>query len=117
MRPSAPSRRLLGVDVARFGDDSSVFFPRQAVVRTDQGAQRRQHPRDRARRAQLARLARRRLLCRDTGGFGASGIDNLRLLSHMPIGTPFSRKANYPRCDNKRTEMYFAAVDWIRNGG
>ena len=53
----------------------------------------------------------------DTGGFGASWIDNLYRLGHTPLGSPFSRRANDPRYDNKRTEMYFEAVDWIRRGG
>src|SRR5213078_2530431 len=53
----------------------------------------------------------------DTGGFGSSWIDNLRRLGRDPIGIAFSGKASNPRYDNKRTEMYFEAVDWIRRGG
>src|SRR5207248_11388480 len=53
----------------------------------------------------------------DTGGFGSSWIDNLQRLGHAPIGIAFSSRASEPRYDNKRTEMYFAAVDWIKKGG
>jgi hypothetical protein len=53
----------------------------------------------------------------DTGGFGSSWIDNLRRLGREPIGIHFAGKATDPRYDNKRTEMYFAAVEWIRSGG
>jgi phage terminase large subunit len=53
----------------------------------------------------------------DTGGWGASWIDNLRRLGHQPIGVGFASKPNDPRYDNKRTEMYFEAIEWIRRGG
>jgi hypothetical protein len=53
----------------------------------------------------------------DTGGFGSSWIDNLRRLGREPIGIAFSGRAADPRYENKRTEMYFEAVDWIRKGG
>ena len=48
---------------------------------------------------------------------GSSWIDNLRRLGREPIGIHFAGKATDPRYDNKRTEMYFEAVDWIRKGG
>ena len=38
-------------------------------------------------------------------------------LGREPIGIAFSGRAVDPRYDNKRTEMYFEAVDWIRQGG
>jgi len=53
----------------------------------------------------------------DQGGFGSSWIDNLRRLGREPVGIAFSGRAADPRYDNKRTEMYFEAVDWIRKGG
>ena len=53
----------------------------------------------------------------DKGGFGSSWIDNLRRLGREPIGIAFSGRATDPRYENKRTEMYFEAVDWIRRGG
>jgi hypothetical protein len=40
-----------------------------------------------------------------------------RQLGREPIGVAFAGKATDPRYDNKRTEMYFEAVDWIRKGG
>ncbi len=53
----------------------------------------------------------------DTGGFGSSWIDNLRRLGRQPIGVHFAGRPNDPRYDNKRTEMYFQAIEWIRGGG
>jgi len=115
----ATAPRVLGVDVARFGDDASVIFPRQGLlalppikVRHIDGTE-------------GAGLVARRwedwqadaCFIDDTGGFGSSWIDNLRRLGRTPIGVHFAGKARDPRYDNKRTEMYFEAVDWIRRGG
>jgi hypothetical protein len=115
----AGAARILGVDVARFGDDASVIFPRQGLVafpplrfRNIDGTQ------------GAGAVARKwtdwgadACFVDDTGGFGGSWIDNLRRLGRAPIGIAFSGRANDPRYDNKRTEMYFEAVDWIRRGG
>ena len=53
----------------------------------------------------------------DTGGWGASWIDNLRRIGHQPVGVGFASRPNDPRYDNKRTEMYFEAIEWIKQGG
>jgi hypothetical protein len=116
----ANSARVLGVDVARFGDDASVIFPRQGLqafsplkfrnLDGPQGA------------GQVARKWKDwnadAVFIDDTGGFGASWIDNLRLLNHSPIGVGFAEKpANVDKYLNKRAEMYFDAVEWIKDGG
>ncbi|MBS0542061.1 MAG: terminase, partial [Proteobacteria bacterium] len=33
------------------------------------------------------------------------------------VGVGFAARPNDPRYDNKRTEMYFEAVEWIKTGG
>jgi hypothetical protein len=115
----AGAARVLGVDVARFGDDASVIFPRQGVVafapmrfRNIDGTQ------------GAGVVARKwadwnadACFVDDTGGFGASWIDNLRRMGRAPIGIAFSGRPDDPRYENKRTEMYFEAVEWIRRGG
>lgn len=113
------SARILGIDVAREGDDSSVMFPRQglqaftpSIYRNIDGNQ-------------GANLAARKWMdweadacfIDNTGGFGASWIDNLRRLGYSPIGVHFSEKASDPQYFNKRTEMMFECVQWIKNGG
>ena len=120
-RPEDHARapRVLGVDVARFGDDASVIFPRQGLVaypplklRNVDGIQ--------GAGAVARKVADWRadaIFVDDTGGWGASWIDNLRLLGHAPIGVGFSSRPNDPRYDNKRTEMYFETVEWIKKGG
>jgi phage terminase large subunit len=111
----AGAARILGVDVARFGDDASVIFPWQGLIAfpplrfgnidSTQGA------------GLVARRWTDAFFVDDTGGFGGSWIDNLRRLGHSPIGVPFSSRPNDPRYENKRTEMYFEAVEWSRRGG
>jgi hypothetical protein len=112
--------RVLGVDVAREGDDSSVIFPRQGIqaypiikkrnLTSTQGA------------GLVARKwddwGARACFIDNTGGFGAGWIDQLALLGKSAIGIPFSGQAHSPsRYYNKRTEMYFDAVEWIKRGG
>ena len=44
-------------------------------------------------------------------------VDQLRLLNRWPIEIPFSGKPNDGRFFNKRTEMLFEAVQWVKDGG
>lgn len=111
--------KILGVDVARFGDDSSIIFPRQGLqafipfqyrnLDGTQGA------------AQVARKWQDweadAVFIDDTGGFGASWIDNLKRLGFAPIGVHFAEKATNPKFANKRSEMMFNCVEWIKSGG
>ena len=53
----------------------------------------------------------------DTGGFGAGWIDGLRRLGRSPICVGFGAKPNDGRYFNKRAEMAFECVQWIRRGG
>jgi hypothetical protein len=111
--------RVLGVDVARFGDDASVIFPRQGLVAHrplkyrnldgTQGAGIVAH--------KWKEWGADAVFIDDTGGWGASWIDNLRRIGHHPVGVGFAGRPNDPRYENKRTEMYFEAIEWIRGGG
>lgn len=111
--------RILGVDVARFGDDSSVIFPRQGLqafnpiqYRSVDGTT-------------GAELTVRKwndwsadgVFIDNTGGFGASWIDNLIRLGKDPIGINFSSASTSGQYYNKRAEMAFGLVDWIKRGG
>ena len=115
----ASSARVLGVDVARQGDDSSVIFPRQGLMALQPTQLRGLDG------IQGASIVARRVkdwdvdavFVDDTGGFGASWIDNLRLLGLSPIGIPFSGKPDDNRYANKRAEMAFEAVEWVKQGG
>lgn len=53
-----------------------------------------------------------------TGGYGTGWYDNLRRLGRSPIGVKYSSDAHQKeRFYNKRAEMAFEFVDWIKNGG
>jgi hypothetical protein len=115
----AAAPRILGVDVARFGDDESVIFPRQGLVAY---APTRRRNIDGTAGAGIVAAKWRdwnadACFIDDTGGFGSSWIDNLRRLGRDPIGIAFSSRPRDPRYDNKRAEMYFDAVRWIKEGG
>lgn len=112
--------KILGVDVAREGDDSSIIFPRQGLVAfpvqqfrnidSIQGA---------------GAVARKwndwqadACFVDNTGGFGSGWIDGLRQLGKTPIGVQYAGEAhNSALYVNKRAEMYFDAVQWIKQGG
>lgn len=111
--------RILGVDMARFGSDSSIVFPRQGLqamapdqYRNLDGTQMAGH------------VARKwndwdadACFVDDTGGFGSSLIDNLRRIGKTPIGVHFSETSTNPKYYKKRSQMMFETVEWIKSGG
>lgn len=118
--------RVLGVDVARFGLDSSVIARRQGRLAYPlaearnmdslQGAgwvlQRyRDFNGDRSDKAAHA------CFIDNTGGWGAGWIDQLGALGQTPIGVGFAGKADDARYFNKRTEIHFRLADWVKSGG
>lgn len=111
--------RVLGVDVARFGDDSSIIFPRQGLQAFKPLQYRNVNG------TQGAELCLRKwndfqadaVFIDNTGGFGASWIDNLIRVGKDPIGIHFSGESSNPQYFNKRTEMAFDLVSWIKRGG
>lgn len=112
--------KIIGVDVARQGDDASVMFKRQGLVAfppiqmrnfdSNQGA---------------GKVIREwndwqadACFVDATGGFGAGWIDAMALLGRSAIGVQYAGKAhNSMRYVNKRCEMYFDLVKWIKEGG
>lgn len=111
--------RLLGIDVARFGDDSSIIFPRQGLQAFDPLQFRNL---DGTRGAEITLRKWNdwdadACFIDNTGGFGASWLDNLSRLGKDPIGIHFSQEAANPQYFNKRAEMAFLVVEWIKNGG
>lgn len=111
--------KILGVDVAREGDDRSVIFPRQGLaafmptimrnVKSIEGA------------GAVARQWRDwdadGCFVDNTGGFGGGWLDQLSNLGFSPVGVHFAGKANDPRYANKRAEMWFLMAEWIKKGG
>lgn len=111
--------RILGVDVALYGDDASVIFPRQGLVAFNPERHRNIEP-----HLGAGRVASRwgdwdadAVFVDNTGGYGASWISHLRLMGRSPIGVGFAQAPNDPQYLNKRAEIYFLAANWIKEGG
>lgn len=113
------SQKRIGVDVARFGLDSTVLFPRQGLRAFKFVAMR---------GADTAQIAARVASAKnkwgselefidDTGGFGAGVIDNLIAAGHAPMGINFSGKPGDPKYFNIRAQMWMEMADWIKRGG
>lgn len=112
--------RILGVDVAREGDDKSIILPRQGMVVFPWKTLRNVDSLVGA--SNVAWKWREweadGCMVDATGGFGAGWIDQLRVLNREPIGVQFAGKAtNDTRYVNKRAEMYVEACQWIKDGG
>lgn len=112
--------KIMGVDVARFGDDASVIARRNGIqclpllryrnIDSTQGAG--------TVSRQWAEWGADAAFIDDTGGFGSGWIDQLRNMGRTPIGVHFaSSPHDKSRYYNKRAEMYFDLVEWVKRGG
>lgn len=52
-----------------------------------------------------------------SGGYGAGVIDNMRTRGKRPIGVKFNATPNCSDYHDKRSEMAFNLLNWIKNGG
>ena len=113
------SQKRLGVDVARFGDDRTIIFPRQGLVAFKPAEMRNARGNEVAARLAQAksRWGSEMEFVDDTGGYGGSVIDACLQSGMNPIPVNFAGKAIDPRYFNKRAEMLFNMVSWIRRGG
>ena len=112
------AQRRLGVDVARFGDDRSVIFPRQGLASWKPAIMRGARTTDIAARVigAIQRFNPELILVDDTGHWGHGVIDNLHAARMNPIGVNYAGKAHDPRYKNKRVEMWLKGAEAIRNG-
>lgn len=118
----------LGVDVARFGKNSSVLYPRK-------GRDARTFPRQRYQGLSTVQLADKVFQCFDTlrpdgimidgGGVGGGVVDNVRQKNLFCYEVQFGAKDDTPhtvfgsngeRYANKRSGMYGAARAWLKTG-
>jgi len=119
------SQKRLGVDVALYGDDKTVIFPRQGLRAFSPVCMR-----DTASIGEApSMIAARVLLAKKdwgselefidcTGGYGDGVVNYLIDGGADPIRVNYSSKASKEEMyANKRTEMYFELRDWIRRGG
>jgi hypothetical protein len=114
------AQKRMGIDVARFGDDRTVLFPRQGLaafepvtmrgIRTDNIA------------ARVLQGVHRwggdvELFVDDTGHWGHGVIDCLITAGQSPMGLQYHAPSIDPRYRNRRAEMWFAMAEWIKRGG
>ena len=115
------SEKRLGVDAARYGDDSSIIFPRQGLQTYAYVTMR---------KADGPTLANRvigacerwkdvdQIFVDGTGGYGSSCIDFLKQAAFTPVEVQFASQANDPvKFYNKRAEMYWRGAEWIKKHG
>lgn len=112
-------QKRLGIDVARFGDDRTVLFPRQGLRAYDPVEMR--NARTDAIAARIA-LAKKNwdwelALIDSTGGYSGGVEDQCRLGGIDLIPVNFSSSALDPRYFNRRSEIHFLAAEWVKNGG
>jgi phage terminase large subunit len=113
------AQKRLGVDVARFGDDRTIIFPRQGLasfwpivlrnLRTTEIAARVMLCMKRWKGCEIA-------LIDDTGHWGHGVLDNLITGGWPAIGINYAGKAVDPRYRNRRAEFWMLGAEAIKNG-
>jgi len=113
------AQKRLGVDVARFGDDRTVIFPRQGQAAFRPVVLRHQRTTDIAARVAQAitRWGAEAQYVDDTGNWGHGVIDNLIAAGYGPIGIQFHGAPLDQRYKNRRCEMWMMMAEWIKKGG
>lgn len=110
--------KVIGVDVARQGNDRSVILRRQGIQaftpKIMAGAD----------SMQVASVVAQEIhdwqpdavFIDGSGGYGAGVIDRLRQLGHDVQEVQFGGKPGDPRFNNKRTEMWWQMAEWLKTG-
>jgi len=113
------AQKRLGVDVARFGDDRTVIFPRQGMAAFRPVVLRHLRTTDIAARVAQCRRdwGSEMELIDDTGHWGHGVLDNLLAAGIPSIGINFAGKALNPRYRNRRAEMWLEGAKMIKGGG
>ena len=119
--------KILGVDVARQGDDYTVIVRRQGLMCWIWGRFKIQDSMQIASKViECARdweenstdgAAVDAIFIDGTGGFGSGVIDRMRQLQYKVQEVQFAGSPTDPRFANKRTEMWWDMVKWIKTGG
>lgn len=113
------AQKRLGIDVARFGDDSTVLFPRQGLRAFAPVEMKNARTNEIAARAMLAKSKWNfeQAFIDDTGGFGSGVVDSMIQAGQHPVPINFSSKPLNGKYLNKRAEMWFEMTSWIKRGG
>lgn len=113
------AQKRLGIDVARFGDDRTVLFPRQGIRAYSPVIMRNARTTTIAARVILAahRWGTELELIDDTGHWGHGVVDNLIASGRSPVAVQFHAPALDPRYKNRRAEMWLKMAEWVKRGG
>lgn len=113
------AQKRLGVDVARFGDDSTVLAPRQGLKAFQMEEMRNARGNEIAARIALAKQRWDWECCfvDDGAGFGGNVIDSMLQGGLNAIPVTASGKADDSRYFNKRSEMHMRFAEWVQRGG
>lgn len=116
--------KVMGVDVARYGDDRSVIARRQGQVAFQLHTYRALNTMELA--GQVARVATEwkthpleppvAAIFVDEGGVGAGVLDRLQQLGYPAMPVSFGSKPTDARYENKRMEMWALMAEWLRLG-
>jgi phage terminase large subunit len=117
------AQKRLGIDVARFGDDRTVIFPRQGIVAFPPDVMR--HKRDSAVSVDIAsRVTLKKMewgsemeFFDDTVGWAHGAIDVMRAAGHSPYPLNYAGPSPDPRYFNMRSYMWMKMADWVKAGG
>jgi hypothetical protein len=112
------SQKRLGVDVARFGDDRTVIFPRQGLVAFKYADMRNANSHEVAARVAKAKnqWGSEQDFLDVTGGYGGGVEDALKMAGFNPFPVNFAGKAADSRYFNLRSEMWFRMAEWVKRG-
>ena len=115
--PSDPL--VMGVDVARFGDDQSVIYLRQGRDAESQGLHTYRGVDTMTLAAEVARLAKEKnpdTIFIDGGGVGGGVVDRCRQLGLEVVEINFGAKATQKGYANMRAQMWGNLRDALRDG-
>lgn len=118
---------VIGVDVARFGDDTTYIMPRKGLdARTHEkvSLKKKDTMEVAAQVADMYDNLNADAIFVDAGGVGAGVVDRLAMLGYPVVGVDFGSKAdrNLPQSHgakyaNKRAEMWGVMKEWLKTGG
>ena len=112
-------QKRIGIDVARFGSDMTVLFPRQGLAAFTPTEMR--HARSEEIVARLMTMKHELQseveFIDDTGGYAAGVVDGALVAGNPLIPVNFASQANDPRYFNRRSEMWLVLADWVKRGG
>lgn len=111
--------KVIGVDVARQGDDATVIIRRQGLMSWAPHEMRGADAMTVADRVayEINEWSPDAVMIDGTGGYGAGVIDRLRQLGHRIIEVQFAGKPNSEKFLNKRAEIWFEMAEWIKASG